>query len=244
MAVSIIFTSLATSFVIARLYTRIKLMKRMEANDWMIVIALVSSYTYIMCTPEYSVYHKINLTEQVFSFVFMGLFIAEAVNGMGMHGAAIPAHILVKQMKVAYHQSALPQSSPTNRLQAFWATIPFYNAAVLCAKATILMQYFRVFPTHRMRVICWTMIAVLATYGTWCVLSAFLNCIPVAKFWNPAIPGHCLSKPGLWFSNASMHIATDLAILIIPIPALAALDLPKRQKVALFVIFALGGLLV
>lgn len=30
----------------------------------------------------------------------MGLFIGEAVNGMGMHGAAIPAHILVKQMKV------------------------------------------------------------------------------------------------------------------------------------------------
>ena len=48
MAVSIIFTSLATSFVIARLYTRIKLMKRMEANDWMIVIALVSTYTYVL----------------------------------------------------------------------------------------------------------------------------------------------------------------------------------------------------
>lgn len=239
MAVSIIFTCLATSFVIARLYTRVKLMKRMEANDWMVVIALVSSYTYI---TVYSVYRKTNLMEQVFSFVFMGLFIAEAVNGMGMHGAAIPAHILVKQMKVAYHRLILPPSSPTNGVQAFWATIPFYNAAVLCAKATILMQYFRVFPTHRMRVICWTMIAVLATYGTWCVLSAFLNCVPVAKFWNPAIPGHCLSSPGLWFSNASMHIATDLAILIIPIPALAALDLPKRQKVALIVIFALGGL--
>ena len=104
------------------------------------------------------------------------------------------------------------------------------------------MQYFRVFPTHRMRVICWIMIAMLATYGAWCILSAFLNCVPVAKFWNPAVPGQCLSKPGLWFSNAAMHIATDLAILIIPIPALVALDLPKRQKVALIVIFALGGL--
>lgn len=48
MAVSIIFTCLSTSFVIARLYTRIKLMKRMEANDWMIVIALVSTYTYVL----------------------------------------------------------------------------------------------------------------------------------------------------------------------------------------------------
>lgn len=42
MAVSIIFTGLATGFVFARLYTRIWLMKRIEANDWMILTALVS----------------------------------------------------------------------------------------------------------------------------------------------------------------------------------------------------------
>jgi hypothetical protein len=104
------------------------------------------------------------------------------------------------------------------------------------------MQYFRVFPTHRMRVVCWVMITILGIYGTWAVISAFLNCIPVAKFWDPTIQGSCLSKPGLWFSNASMHIATDLAILIIPIPALLAVDLPRKQKFALMFMFGLGGL--
>lgn len=73
-------------------------------------------------------------------------------------------------------------------------------------------------------------------------MSAFLNCIPVAKFWDPSIDGYCLSMKGLWFSNASMHIVTDLAILLIPLPALSALDLPRRQKIALMSIFALGGL--
>jgi hypothetical protein len=126
--------------------------------------------------------------------------------------------------------------------QAFWLTIPFYNAAVLCAKASILMQYFRVFPTRRMRIVCWVLITILGVYGTWCVVSAFLTCIPVAKFWNPTLPGFCLSRPGLWFSNASMHITTDLAILIVPIPALIAIDIPKRQKIALMIMFALGGL--
>jgi hypothetical protein len=104
------------------------------------------------------------------------------------------------------------------------------------------MQYLRVFPTHRMRVICWAMIAILAIYGTWAVISAFLNCVPVAKFWNDSLPGFCLSKPGLWFSNASMHITTDFAILMIPIPALMAIDLPRKQKIALMVMFALGSL--
>ncbi|RAH48502.1 uncharacterized protein BO95DRAFT_356743 [Aspergillus brunneoviolaceus CBS 621.78] len=199
LSVSVVFTTLATLFVSARIYTRKTLMNRMEPNDWMILIALV------------------------LSFVFMALFIVEALNGMGMRQVDIPPLILEKQMK------------------AFWLTIPFYNAALLCAKASILMQYFRVFPTRRMRRICWLMIAVLATYGTWAVLSAFLNCVPVAKFWDPSIPGFCLSSEGLWFSNASMHITTDLVILIIPIPALMALELPKKQKIALISIFAIGG---
>lgn len=46
MAVSIVFTVLATGFVVARLYTRIKLMRRVESNDWMVIIALVSWNTH------------------------------------------------------------------------------------------------------------------------------------------------------------------------------------------------------
>ncbi|CAI7582898.1 unnamed protein product [Penicillium viridicatum] len=197
--VSVVFTALATCFVGMRMYTRIKLMNRVEANDWMVVIALVNSY------------------------IFMALDIIEAVSGMGVHFKDIPPGIFLRQMK------------------AFWLTIPFYNAAVLCAKASILMQYFRVFPTHRMRVVCWTMITILAIYGTWAVISAFLNCIPVAKFWDDSIKGYCLNKTKLWFSNASMHISTDIAILVIPIPALIAVDLPRKQKFALMIMFALGG---
>lgn len=199
LVVSVVFTSLATAFVAIRIYTRLKFLRALEANDWMVIVALINS------------------------FIFMGLDIVEATSGMGMHLKDIPPNILERQLK------------------AFWLTIPFYNAAVLCAKASILMQYFRVFPTHRMRLVCWIMITILALYGTWAVISAFLNCIPVAKFWDDSIDGFCLSKPGLWFSNASMHITTDIVILIIPIPALISIDIPKRQKVALMVMFALGG---
>lgn len=42
LGVSISFTILATCSVVARLYTRAKIIKRMEPNDWMILIALVS----------------------------------------------------------------------------------------------------------------------------------------------------------------------------------------------------------
>lgn len=41
LTVSVVFTALATCFVAARMYTRIKLMRKVEANDWMVIIALV-----------------------------------------------------------------------------------------------------------------------------------------------------------------------------------------------------------
>lgn len=44
--VSVVFTCLATCFVAMRMYTRTKLIRRVEANDWMVVIALVSDPIY------------------------------------------------------------------------------------------------------------------------------------------------------------------------------------------------------
>jgi hypothetical protein len=41
LTMSVVFTALATSFVVARMYTRIKLMRKVEANDWMVIVALV-----------------------------------------------------------------------------------------------------------------------------------------------------------------------------------------------------------
>jgi hypothetical protein len=41
------------------------------------------------------------MADQTFSYVFMAFYIVEALNGMGMHSADIPPHILLKQMKVS-----------------------------------------------------------------------------------------------------------------------------------------------
>lgn len=48
----------------------------------------------------------------------------------------------------------------------------------------------------------------------------------------------------LWLINAGVYLITDLAVIIIPIPESFALYLSQRQKIALSVIFALGGLYV
>lgn len=83
---------------------------------------------------------------------------------------------------------------------------------------------------------------VVASYSTWAIVSGFVNCVPIAKFWNRSIQGYCLSFEALWFFNASMNILTDLALLIMPMPLLSQLQLPRMQKIALVGVFAIGGL--
>ncbi|KAL4804535.1 hypothetical protein BDV18DRAFT_32516 [Aspergillus unguis] len=199
LAISAIFTSLATFLTGVRIYTRVFMVKQMGSDDWTILLSLA------------------------FSWAFFGLFVGETAYLMGEHYDKIPPATL------------------TNQMICFWASVPIYQASLILTKASIMLQYKRVFSTRRMRIICFILIGFLAVWGTWTFVSAWLNCIPVAKFWNPTIEGYCLNKKALWFSNSGIHIFTDVVLLLFPMPVLHSLQLPLRQKLALMSVFALGA---
>lgn len=54
----------------------------------------------------------------------------------------------------------------------------------------------------------------------WClsifVLSTTL-CIPLARFWNPTLPGGCLDITDFYYGMQIPNILTDLCIIICPI---------------------------
>ncbi|KAJ5835729.1 hypothetical protein N7447_001755 [Penicillium robsamsonii] len=199
LAVSTVFTTVATFITAVRIFTRAFLVKQMGADDYVILVSLT------------------------FSWIFFGLMVGEVYHGMGEHYNDIPASIYKAQMIY------------------FWASVPIYQTSLISTKMSILLQYKRVFSTPRMRLACWLMIVVLGVYGTWTIISAWANCVPLAKFWDPTVPGFCFDKKALWFSNSAIHIITDIVILVYPMPVLKSLQLPSRQKFALMAVFALGG---
>lgn len=86
--------------------------------------------------------------------------------------------------------------------------------------------------------------AVLAI-GVWLVASVCTACIPLEAFWKWWLvfvrPVYC-QPPNLWWANAGMHITTDIVIVLLPMPVLSTLRLPRRQKMAVMGVFALGFL--
>ncbi|KAJ5098313.1 hypothetical protein N7532_005314 [Penicillium argentinense] len=162
----------------------------------------------------------------VFSIIYLALVAAQYHYKMGTHSSLLSPHILQQQLK------------------CLWAAIPMYNASLAFTKFSILFQYIRIFPARSFRLACYIVMGIVATYSSWAIVSGYVNCVPVAKFWNHDLPGNCLSFEAVWFFNASMNIATDVTLLVLPMPFLVKLQLPRMQKIALMAVFAIGILVV
>ncbi|KAL1967975.1 hypothetical protein VTN77DRAFT_2392 [Rasamsonia byssochlamydoides] len=159
-----------------------------------------------------------------FSIVYMALVISQVHFGLG------------------HHQYDLPLEEVKAQLMRLWLAIPMYNCSLWCTKISILFQYLRIFPGRPIRIACYTIMGIVCSYSLWAVVSGYLNCIPVARFWDRSIPGNCLNFEALWFFNAAMNLLTDMVLLILPMPVLNSLQLPRKQRLALMGVFAVGGL--
>ncbi|PLB52725.1 hypothetical protein P170DRAFT_454011 [Aspergillus steynii IBT 23096] len=127
-----------------------------------------------------------------------------------------------------------------SQTKALYVTIPLYNLSLNLTKISMILLYRRLFPTRGYQIILLIALICVVLSGLWMILSAIFFCIPVHAFWDPAAPQNCLPKTAVWCLNAAIQIVSDLIIVILPMPVLTHLRLPKRQKLVLIVVFALG----
>lgn len=70
-----------------------------------------------------------------------------------------------------------------------------------------------------------------------------MQCSPISSAWQPWNAERvCVNIYSLWYSNAIYNIFTDFAIVLMVPPVIFTLKLPMRQKIALTVVFGLGGI--
>lgn len=128
--------------------------------------------------------------------------------------------------------------------QSFWVSIVLYNATLMMIKLTFLIQYYRVLGVYKMKRVIWMTGVVIMMWAFSQLLVVIFTCTPVQKFWETELDGQCLPNLPFWYINAAGNIATDLAILGMPLPVLAKLKLRRQQKYILLGIFCLGFLYV
>lgn len=131
--------------------------------------------------------------------------------------------------------------------QFLWLSLPFYNLALILAKLSALVLFVRIFHSRPFLLATYIFMGVLILCGLFIVLSGFIFCVPVHAFWNLSYAvrhEHCLPKGTIWYLNAAIQILTDIGILLLPMPLLAKMNLPRRQKIGIFLVFGVGILYV
>lgn len=128
------------------------------------------------------------------------------------------------------------------RKQSAYIGIQIYVITISAVRISILCLYRRVFTTSSFRrattVLGATSVAWLFAAG----IASINTCMPIERFWNNKISGHCLNFDKIFLGITLAEILLNVAILCLPLPVISALQLPLRHKIPLFVTFLIGGL--
>ena len=76
---------------------------------------------------------------------------------------------------------------------------------------------------------------------SWGVFGIIFLCSPVKTYWDIKVDGKCMNAEHHFWSTSIVGIVIDWAIWVLPMPIVRQLNLPKRQKWGLWVVFGLGG---
>jgi hypothetical protein len=125
--------------------------------------------------------------------------------------------------------------------QAYYFMNLFYNLSLSFTKISILLLYLRVLTYDYIRKATYVTLAIVIVYNLWGIVMCITICIPIARMWDPSIPGYC-HPFAVWWALVYLHIITDFIIFLLPIPVVITMSIPTRQKAGLLVIFTLGFL--
>lgn len=144
--------------------------------------------------------------------------------GMGLHASTIPTENVIMIAKYLVAAEVL------------------YVFNLVWTKLSILLMYYRIFRFPFFKTWAY-IIGIFIILWVICITFLFIFiCVPVQKLWYPQIPGRCIDQVATWVANAVSTIATDVAILLLPIPQIWKLQLRTSEKIAVLIAFSLGFL--
>ncbi|KXG47787.1 uncharacterized protein PGRI_016570 [Penicillium griseofulvum] len=139
---------------------------------------------------------------------------------------------------------SLPKDERTRIQFGSWMIQKFWAPSMAFVKISIVVFIKRLFGSIRAYiVVSYCLIAFIATWALAALLTNTFQCIPVQYYYDKDLKGHCMSGQVQFFQTmGSIALIEDVIILCMPIPVFWKLQINTRQKIALMLVFSLGGL--
>ncbi|KAM0329411.1 hypothetical protein ACHAQA_004718 [Verticillium albo-atrum] len=146
------------------------------------------------------------------------------------------------QLGFGMHYWHVEPANATSLLKLFYAVQMLYIMIQVFAKISILLFFSRIFQVRWFLVTVRAFIAFLILHGLLFVLLVAFQCTPVSSVWDRSnLDRTCINMTAVGYAGAVCSIVEDLVIMALPVPELLKLQLTKKKKIALAIIFALGS---
>ena len=129
----------------------------------------------------------------------------------------------------------------TTVTKTIYITNIFYVWAVLLAKDSILLLYYRIFVTDNFRLMVKWSLGFMIVWHFVALMVTTLTCIPIKKNWNFQLQtGYCINREPYYYAASAINIVTDFWVLLLPVSIVLKLNIKLRQKIMLCFLFGLG----
>ncbi|KAL7904506.1 putative PTH11-typeG-protein-coupled receptor [Trichoderma velutinum] len=145
------------------------------------------------------------------------------------------------QFGMGRHVADISDKNMSEVSKYFYMSQVTYKLTINLTKCSILLLYVSIFGhIIWMNRTCWCLFVCVAMYCLSSVAATVFQCDPIAKAFNKTLPGTCIDLAKFWLANAGFSIATDVIILLLPIPEVYGLQGPWSYKMAVILVFATG----
>jgi hypothetical protein len=157
----------------------------------------------------------------------------------------LPIQISAHHSRYCLQHSFHGQLELTHQKLYYFGEILYY-VCVAVTKIAILLLYIRIAAGNTLRTLIKIMMAFTVLSALGCVLASIFQCTPIHKAWavSPNVLGKCINVSALFYAQAGLDIVQDCIIYVLPMRMLYQIQIPRRQKIALMFVFAIGGFVV
>lgn len=142
------------------------------------------------------------------------------------------------------HQLMLSLDHISKFLLNDWTIQIIFACAITVTRFSLLVFYHRIFPVKRFTIVAIITGCILLAWWIGFIFAILFSCRPIESFWNKALIDHCVNEHTLSWGVTGSELATNVMMLVLPIPWLWDLRLACTKKLALIGLFMLGCLLV
>ena len=128
-----------------------------------------------------------------------------------------------------------------NKIQIYYFNSILFMSTIELAKLSFLCLLHRIFVAQIFR--RWVMVTGIVSLLFWASveIASIVQCIPIEATWDKSMPGRCFDYDLYVVIGETINCLLCTIIVMMPWAVIRHLQIPRRQKISIGLIFLIGG---